>query len=53
MNTQGMNSDGTNVVRLTDPPFSKFNPSFSPDGTRIMFSAIDGNDSEIWLTCGP
>jgi Tol biopolymer transport system component len=37
-----MNSDGTNLVRLTDPaqfPFGGAHPAFSPDGREIAFWA--------------
>ncbi len=32
-----MNSDGTNQTRLTNTPADDFEPTFSPDGSRIAF----------------
>jgi TolB protein len=32
-----MNSDGTNIVRLTDTPGNDYSPSWSSDGTQIAF----------------
>ena len=33
-----MDSDGNNLVRLTDNPASDKEPAWSPDGNRIAFS---------------
>ena len=34
-----MNSDGSNQIRLTNNDFHDYEPSLSPDGTKIVFSA--------------
>ena len=39
-----MNSDGTNIQRLTETSSSEFNPRWSPDGTKI---AYDSNEIYI------
>ena len=44
-----MNADGTNLVRLTTNTVEDFHPTFSPDGTKILFvSKRDGN-GEIYV----
>ncbi|MEP7149179.1 MAG: tetratricopeptide repeat protein [Acidobacteriota bacterium] len=40
-----MNSDGTDVRRLTNHPAWESHPLFSPDGTQIAFNADRENDS--------
>ena len=34
------NRDGSNPVRLTDPPISAFHPRWSPDGKQIVFTDL-------------
>ena len=43
-----MNADGTGVKRLTTNPYEDAEPSWSPDGTRIVWSATDRSYSSIW-----
>ena len=38
------NRDGSNPVQLTGPPFYPLNPSWSPDGTRILFFCRQAGD---------
>jgi TolB protein len=38
--------------RFTFGPSTNYYPSWSPDGSRIAFTAIDGNDTDVW-TCNP
>jgi dipeptidyl aminopeptidase/acylaminoacyl peptidase len=45
-----MTSTGLNVTPLTDTPEQNSEPSWSPDGTRIVFtSRRDGGDPEIYV----
>ncbi|MEZ0368195.1 MAG: peptidase M28, partial [Candidatus Sericytochromatia bacterium] len=45
-----MNSDGSNVRRLTDGPGYDGGPFFSPDGSRIVFRRFNeaGDRAEVW-----
>ncbi len=44
-----MNADGTRLTRLTNNPAREANPSWSPDGSKIVFwSDRDGNN-EIYV----
>jgi len=40
---------GTNQTQLTDTPYGEWNPSFSPDGKRIVYISDEGGKPEIWL----
>lgn len=44
-----MNSDGGDVVQLTDDPSADRDPAWSPDGTRIAFSSERNGQSEIYV----
>ena len=44
-----INADGTNLTRLTHSPAFEFDPSWSPDGTRIAYRSDRGDESEIWM----
>ena len=44
-----IDADGTNLTRLTDSPGFDFDPSWSPDGTRIAFRSERSGDPEIWV----
>src|SRR5262249_48739511 len=44
------NSDGSNPVRLTDPPLEAFLPRWSPDGTQIVFTGFSSlGDSNSYI----
>jgi TolB protein len=46
-----MDSDGGDVTRLTETPHEEASPSWSPDGTRIVYSRILDEDEphELWV----
>jgi Tol biopolymer transport system component len=45
-----MDADGTNAKRLTAEGLVASDPSWTPDGTKILFSAItDGNDRDVYM----
>jgi TolB protein len=44
-----INADGTGLTRLTRSPDPEFDPTWSPDGTRIAFRFERNGDPEIWL----
>ena len=44
-----MNSDGSDVRRLTDNPFQDIRPRFSPDSLRIAFTSHRDGNAEIYV----
>ncbi|MFC1574262.1 DUF5050 domain-containing protein, partial [Candidatus Latescibacterota bacterium] len=44
-----MNSDGTNLTRLTNNPSDDLAPSWSPDGSKITFSSKRDGNYEIYI----
>jgi Tol biopolymer transport system component len=44
-----INADGTGLTQLTDSPEPDFDPSWSPDGTRVAFRSERSGHEEIWL----
>jgi len=44
-----MDSDGTNVRRLTKKPGWYEHPRWSPDGSRIVYNKMDGLNHQLWL----
>jgi Tol biopolymer transport system component len=45
-----MDADGSGERRLTNDPGEEGSLAWSPDGTRILFSAFrDGNDYELYV----
>lgn len=43
-----VNSNGTNLRRLTSHPAGDFNPRWSPDGKKIWFLSTRSNSSQAW-----
>lgn len=43
-----MNADGSNQVNITNDPELDAEPSFSPDGDRILFNSTRGGSYDIW-----
>ncbi len=44
-----MNADGTDTTRLTDDPYFDFEPRWSPDGSKIVFTSDRYGQSEVLL----
>ena len=44
-----MNSDGSNKVNITNNGGGDQNPTFSADGTRIVFESMRNNNAEIYV----
>ena len=44
-----VNTDGTDLRRLTDSPWHEFDPSLSPDGRLIAFRSEPNDYPELWL----
>ncbi|TMB69356.1 MAG: hypothetical protein E6J43_04485, partial [Chloroflexi bacterium] len=44
-----MNVDGSALTRLTDNPAEDIEPSFSPDGTRLVFTSRRDGNREIYV----
>jgi TolB protein len=44
-----IDADGTDLTRLTHSPWPEFDPSWSPDGTRIAYRSERSGESEIWV----
>ena len=42
------NLDGSNAIRLTDNPSPDYQPSLSPDGSKVAFSSLRSGTSRIW-----
>lgn len=45
-----MDFDGSNLVQLTNGDFSNLDPSFSPDGSKILFSSRRGDQPSVEFT---
>jgi Tol biopolymer transport system component len=51
-----MNADGSNVIRKTFSGISCQHPTWSPNGTKIVYSTLSNGSSNIWVigaTSGP
>src|SRR5207237_9581064 len=44
-----MNADGSGVTGLTSTPLWSYEPVWSPDGSKIAFSAYDGSNDGIYV----
>ncbi len=44
-----MNSDGTNITRLTDNAARDYRPSWHPEGTAIVFISERSGNRDVWI----
>jgi TolB protein len=44
-----MNPDGSNLQELTSYGFGGLNPTWSPDGTKILFRSYRDNKADIFM----
>ena len=44
-----MNADGSNQTNLTNHPSAESEPSWSPDGTRIVFGALRDENYDLYV----
>lgn len=44
-----VNADGSNLMRLTNPPGSNSDPAWSPDGQKIAFASSRDGNSEVYV----
>lgn len=42
-----VDTNGENLIRLTSNPAHEYYPSWSPDGTELVFQTLDGPDMEL------
>jgi TolB protein len=49
MDVYVVDANGTSLRRLTTSPGDDFDPSWSPDGTRIAFRRERSGEPEIWI----
>ena len=47
LDVYAVDADGTNLVRVTHGRGMSFDPSWSPDGTRVAFRSVRGGNEEV------
>ena len=45
----GIDRGGTNQTQITNTSYGEWNPSFSPDGKKIVYVSDESGKPDIWV----